>query len=398
MLSYHKKRICIIVANRAHYASIKSVMKEILKYPDELELILFVGASALLDKYGEVVDLIEQDGFNITEKFYMMVEGEKPETTAMSVGMGLIHLPNLLLRHKPDVVIAVGDRFETLATTISSVMLNIHVVHTMGGEVTGTLDESIRHALTKFAHLHFPANEDAKNRIIKLGENPDHVFNTGCPRIDEVKRLIGEKENDNLHDEKAFFEKYEGVGGGFSLEKGKFLLVVQHPVTTEYGQNGNHMRETLAALNELKMPTIMLWPNPDAGSDEVAREIRILREKENTKWLHVFKNLPFEVFIKFMNKTGCAIGNSSAFIREGAIIGVPVVNIGTRQQGRMRGRNVIDAPYHKDDILAVIKKQLANGKYQPDYIYGDGGAAEKIVKILREIDLTKVPIQKQICY
>jgi len=398
MTGNEKRKIAVVIISRANYASIKSVLREILKYPEELELFLFVGASSLLDKYGEVVNLIEKDGFSINEKFYMLLEGATPETMAMSVGVGLIHLPSLLLKYKPDVVISVGDRFETLSSTISASFLNIYVAHTMGGEVSGTIDESIRHAITKFAHIHFSANEDARKRIIKMGENPDYVFNTGCPRIDEVKRLVEEEKNNDLLDEKDFFKKYEGVGEEFLIERGKFLLVVQHPVTTEYGQNRIHMRETLMALNELKMPTIMLWPNPDAGSDEVAQEIRIFRERENPKWLRVFKNLPFEVFIKLMDKAGCMVGNSSASIREGAIIGMPVVNIGTRQMGRMRGKNVIDVSYNKDDILKAIKKQLSHGKYNPEYIYGDGRAAERIVKVLREVNLAEIPIQKKICY
>jgi len=394
----HKKKIAIVITNRANYASIKSVMREILNYPEELELILFVGASALLDKYGEVVNLIEKEGFPVKEKFYMLVEGETPETTVMSIGMGLIHLPDLLLKYQPDIVITVGDRFETLSTAISTVFLNIHLAHTMGGEVTGTVDESLRHAITKLAHLHFVANEDAKRRVIKLGEDPDYVFNTGCPRIDEVKRIIDEERKNNQFNTTNFFEKYKGVGGVFPLKEGEFLLVAQYPVTTEYGKNRQHMKETLFALKKLQMPTIMLWPNPDAGSDEIAREIRILREKENPSWLHVFKNLPFDVFIKLMDKAGVVVGNSSAPIREGAIIGVPSVNIGTRQQGRLKGKNVIDVPYDREEILKAIKKQLSHGKHNSEYIYGDGKAGERIVRILRKLDLGKVPIQKRITY
>jgi len=392
------KKIGIVIGSRANYASIKSVMSEIKKYPDELELLLFVGAGALLDKYGEVIKLIEKDGFSVTERFYMLVEGETPETMAMSVGVGLIHLPNLLLKYKPDIVITVGDRFETLSTAISTAFLNIHLAHTMGGEVTGTIDESIRHAITKLAHFHFVANEDAKERIIKMGENPENVFNTGCPRIDEVKRIINENGNGKwlkLEHNEIF---KQGIGSDFPLEQGKFLIVIQYPVTTEYGKNREHVRETLTALNELKMPTIMIWPNADAGSDEVATEIRILREKENPKWLHVFKNIPFEKFIRLMALAGCMVGNSSSPVREGAIIGIPTVNIGTRQQGRLRGDNVIDVDYNKEEILQAIKKQLEHGKYESKPVYGDGLANEKIVKILREIDLSKTPIQKRINY
>jgi UDP-hydrolysing UDP-N-acetyl-D-glucosamine 2-epimerase len=391
-----KRKIAVVIGSRANYASIKSVMRELIKRED-IDLQIFVGASALLDKYGRVIDLIESDGFKITETFYMLVEGETPETMAMSTGLGIIKLSGIFMNHKPDIVITVGDRFETMATAITTAYLNIHLAHTMGGEVSGTIDESIRHAVTKFAHIHFPANEKAAERIIKMGEDPRFVFVTGCPRIDIVKEIIDENRNGNGIDEDEFWRKYKGVGGKFSIYKDKFLLVVQHPVTTEFGKGREQIRETLMALNELKMPTIMLWPNADAGSDEISKEIRTFREKyKPDEWLHLFKNLPMEIFIKLMDMCACMVGNSSSAIREGAIIGVPAVNIGTRQQGRERGRNVIDVGYNREEILEAIKKQIAHGKYEPDYIYGDGQAGKRIAKILAEIDLKEVPIQKRI--
>jgi UDP-hydrolysing UDP-N-acetyl-D-glucosamine 2-epimerase len=228
-----------------------------------------------------------------------------------------------------------------------------------------------------------------------MGEDPRYVFVTGCPRIDLVKKLIDENRNEINNEE--FWRKYKGVGKRFDLEKERVLLASQHPVTTEYGKNREYMRETLMALHELKMPTFMFWPNADAGSDEVAKEIRTFRENyKPDDWLHLIKNLPVEIYIKLMNMCSCIIGNSSSAIREGAIIGVPAVNIGTRQQGRSRGKNVIDVSYDKEEILNAINKQFKNGKYEPDFIYGDGKAGEKIAKILSEMDLKEIPIQKKI--
>jgi len=394
-----KKKIGIVIGSRANYASIKSVMRAILSYPNSLELLIFVGASALLDRYGETVSLVENDGFNITEKFYILIEGENPQTMAMSTGLGIIELAGLFMNHKPDIVITIGDRFETLSTAVAASYMNIHLAHTMGGEVSGTIDESIRHAVTKLAHIHFPANKEAKERIIKLGENPEYVFNVGCPRIDIVKELIEENRSGIGINEDEFWEKYKGVGGRFSLNKEKFLLLVQHPVTTEFGKNRIHMRETLMALNKIKMPTIMLWPNADAGSDEISKEIRTFREKyKPNEWLHLFKGLPMEIFIKLMDMCSCMVGNSSSAIREGAIIGVPAVNIGTRQQGRQKGKNVKDVNYDREEILNAIKEQISHRKYEPDFIYGDGKAGERIAKILSELDLLKIPIQKRIMY
>ncbi len=394
-----KIKVGVVVGSRANYASIKSVMQEIIKRNDTLELLVFVGASALLDRYGRVVDLIESDGFRITEKFYILVEGENPQTMAMSTGLGMIELSGIFMNHRPDIVITVGDRFETLATASTATYMNIHLAHTMGGEVSGTIDESIRHAVTKFSHIHFAANKKAAERIIKMGENPKNVFVTGCPRIDLVRKLIDENRKGEGVDQESFWPKYKGIGGRFDLNKEKFLLVSQHPVTTEYGNNRKHMKETLMALLELGMPTILLWPNADAGSDEISKEIRTFRERyKPDQWLHLFKNLPVEVYIKLMDICACVVGNSSSAIREGAIIGVGAVNIGSRQQGRARGSNVFDVGYNKDEIICAIKKQLKVGKYEPDYIYGDGGAGEKIAKIISELDLTAVSLQKKLNY
>lgn len=392
-----KKRIGVVIGSRANYASIKSVLKEILKYPDSLELLLFVGASAILDKYGQVADIVEKDGYSITEKFYILLEGENPQTMAMSTGLGMIELAGLFMNYRPDLVITIGDRFESIATAVTASYMNIYLAHTMGGEVSGTIDESVRHAITKFSHIHFPATEEAAQRIIKMGEDPRYVFMVGCPRIDLVKELIEKNSNGSEIDEEEFWQKYKGVGGRLSLKKQKFLLVSQHSVTTEYGKNREHIRETLMALEKLKIPVIMLWPNADAGSDEVSKEIRTFREKyKPDDWLHIFKNLPIDIYIKLMDACACMVGNSSSAIREGAIIGVPAVNIGTRQQGRLRGRNIQDVAYNREEILEGIKRQVSNGKYKPDFIYGDGKSGEKIAKILTQIDLGKMNIQKKI--
>ena len=167
----------------------------------------------------------------------------------------------------------------------------------------------------------------------------------------------------------------------------------------EFGKNRENIRETLMVLRELKMPTIMLWPNADAGSDEISKEIRSFRERyKSEKWLHLFKNLPMDIFISLMDNCSCMVGNSSSAIREGAIVGVPAVNIGTRQIGREKGKNIINVDYDRDQILEAIKSQLHNGKYKPNNIYWDGKSGERIAKILTEIDLDRIPIQKRICY
>ncbi|MBF0518698.1 MAG: UDP-N-acetylglucosamine 2-epimerase (hydrolyzing) [Nitrospirae bacterium] len=393
-----KRKIAVVLGSRANYASIKSVLRE-LKNKNQVELQIYLGASALLDKYGKIEPILEADGLSVNDRFYMLIEGETPETMAMSTGLGIIKLSGIFQNNRPDVVVSVGDRFETMSTAISAAYLNIHLAHTMGGEVSGTIDESIRHAVTKFAHIHFPANERAAERIRKMGENPAHIFVTGCPRIDVVKEIIDANRAGEGIEEESFWKKYKGVGGFFSLKREKFLLVMQHPVTTEFEANRRHISETLSALQKLQMPVIMLWPNADAGSDEISKEIRTFREKHKTDdWLHLFKNLPMDIFIRLMDLCACMVGNSSSAIREGAIVGVPAVNIGSRQSGRCRGLNIMDVDYNSGEIYGAVKTQLSNGKYPADNLYGDGNAGVEIAKVLSETDLTNIPVQKKIMY
>jgi UDP-hydrolysing UDP-N-acetyl-D-glucosamine 2-epimerase len=383
------KKICVVVGSRANYSSIKSAMVAIREHP-ALELQLVVAASALLDRYGSVVNLIEKDGFEPAARIYMLIEGETPATMAKSTGVGLMELPTVFERLQPDVVLTVGDRFETMATTLAAAYMNIPVAHTMGGEVSGTIDESIRHAVTKFAHIHFPASREAAERIIKLGEPPETVHLVGCPRIDLVAEILRRK-GDGL-DEHLFDL---GVGSKLDLSQ-PFILVSQHPVTTEYGEGERQITATLDAVRETGLPAIVLWPNADAGSEDIARGIRKLRERHEDKNMHFFKNLPTATYIQLMARTACLVGNSSSGIREGAYIGTPVVNIGTRQVMRERGKNVIEVPHDKDAILGAIRRQLEHGRYEMEPIYGDGTAGRKIAEVLA--NLGPINVQKRITY
>lgn len=383
------KKICVVVGSRANYSSIKSVMVAVREHPD-LELQLVVAASALLDRYGSVVNLIEKDGFEPAARIFMLIEGETPATMAKSTGVGLMELPTVFERLQPDVVLTVGDRFETMATTLAAAYMNIPVAHTMGGEVSGTIDESIRHAVTKFAHIHFPASKEAAERIIKLGEPPETVHLVGCPRIDLVADIL--RKSSNGIDEHLFDL---GVGSKLDLSQ-PFILVSQHPVTTEYGEGERQIAATLTAVRETGLPAIVLWPNADAGSEDIARGIRKLRERHEDEKMHFFKNLPTATYVQLMARTACLVGNSSSGIREGAYIGTPVVNVGTRQIMRERGQNVIEVPHDKDAILGAIKQQLTHGRYEMESIYGDGTAGTQVAEVLAK--LGPVNVQKRITY
>jgi len=382
------RKICVVVGSRANYGSIKTAMRAIQNHPD-LELQLIVSASVLLDRYGQVVKLIEEDGFKPAAKVYMLVEGENPVTMAKSTGLGLLELPTIFEQLGPDIVLTVGDRFETMATALAAAYMNIPLAHTMGGEVTGTIDESIRHAITKFAHIHFPACEQARDRIIRLGEVPEQVFLVGCPRLDLVGEVLDQDRNGVGPD---LFK--QGVGGIFNLEE-PFLLLSQHPVTTEYGEGEKQITETLMAVRALEIPCLALWPNADAGSEDVARGMRKFREHYDDSKIHFFKNLAPEVYIALMRRTACLLGNSSSAIREGAFIGTPAVNIGSRQAMRQRGRNVIDVQPCRNEIVEAVRQQIRHGPYPPEAIYGDGKAGLRIADVLSRCSWR---LQKQMTY
>ena len=383
-----KRKICVVIGSRANYSSIKSAMRAIKAHPD-LQLQLVLAASALLERYGAVINLIRADGYEPDAEIHMLIEGETPTTMAKSTGLGLMELPSVFQRLQPDFVLTVGDRFETMATTLAAAYMNIPVAHTMGGEVSGTIDESIRHAVTKFAHVHFPASRDAAERIIKLGEKPEDVHLVGCPRIDLVAEILA---NDNGSLSQDLFNV--GVGSALDLEK-PFLLVSQHPVTTEYGTGEWQITETLEAVDEIGLPAIVLWPNADAGSDDIARGIRKWREQGRGHKMHFFKNLPIDVYVRLMKRTACLVGNSSSGVREGAFIGTPVINIGTRQTMREHGQNLIEVENGRSAIVEGIKKHLFHGPYPMEPIYGDGKAGQRIADILA---VKTVDIQKRITY
>ena len=383
-----KRRICVVVTARPSYARIKTALQSIKDHP-ELELQLVIAASALLERYGQVIDIIRQDGFEPDAVVYMVLEGENLVTTAKSTGLGVVELATIFDNLKPHAVISVADRYETIATAIAASYLNIPLVHVQGGEVTGSIDEKVRHAVTKLANIHFVANDKAAERVIKMGEKPETVFVTGCPSVDLAANVVQDKST-------AFdpFQHYGGVGRPFDPKDG-YLVVMQHPVTTEYTDALGQIHETLEAIKELRHPTFWFWPNVDAGSDGISKGIRHFRETNDVPFVYFFKNFSPEDFLRLLIGSKCLIGNSSVGIRETAYLGIPVVNIGNRQSGRDRGPNVLDVGYNKGEILAAIKHQLGNGRYENDPLYGDGLAGQRIADLLATEPLT---VKKRITY
>jgi UDP-hydrolysing UDP-N-acetyl-D-glucosamine 2-epimerase len=382
------RKVCVLITARPSYARIKSVLEAIQAHPD-LELQLVVGASALLERYGPVVDVIRSDGFEPDAVVYMVVEGENLVTTAKSTGLAVVELATIFDNLEPDVVVSIADRYETIATAIAASYLNIPVAHVQGGEITGSIDERVRHAVTKLADLHFVSNSEAAERVIRMGEDPETVFVTGCPSVDLAARV--REEGTARFDP---FERYLGVGHRFDPSHG-YLVVMQHPVTTEYEDSLQQINETLEAINRLAYPTFWFWPNVDAGSDLVSKGIRHFRETHGIPHVYFFKNLAPEDFLRLLCGARCLVGNSSVGIRESSYLGVPVVNIGNRQAGRARGPNVIDTGYSADEIVEAVKRHPASGGYAGTDLYGDGKAGPRMADLLAT---TPLRIEKRILY
>jgi UDP-hydrolysing UDP-N-acetyl-D-glucosamine 2-epimerase len=286
-------------------------------------------------------------------------------------------------------VLTIADRYETVATAIAASYMNIPVAHTQGGEVTGTIDESVRHAVTKFAHIHFPASKASAQRIVKMGEPKNRVYLTGGPEMDIITKFDSRLSKD-------FFAHQTGVGSSIDPTK-PYILVVQHPVTTEFGSGFAQIKETIQAIYELGMQTVVLWPNIDAGADQISKGLRLFRERRPDAKFHFYKNFSPEDYARVMLHSACAVGNSSSFIREGSYLGVPAVMIGTRQTGREHGKNIVTVAYSKAQIKRAILQQVKHGHYKPEYIFGfgDGKAGERIARVLATCPLT---VQKQLAY
>jgi UDP-hydrolysing UDP-N-acetyl-D-glucosamine 2-epimerase len=382
----NRRRVCVVVGSRANYGRIKSVMAAVRDHPD-LELVLLVGASALLFRYGSAIDVIERDGFEVHARVYSIIEGENPATMAKSTGLGVIELTTQFETLAPDVVVTVADRFETLATAVAASYMNIPLAHTQGGEVTGSIDESVRHAVTKLAHIHFTATDLSRERVIRMGEDPASVHVTGCPSLDPLLGLTRGLPGD-------FFMAHGGGGAAIDASR-PFLVVLQHPVTTEYHDAFGQIEETLAAIEAVGMPTVWLWPNVDAGSDSISKGLRLFAAQRPQFPLRLFRNFAVEDYARVIASTACLVGNSSSAIREGAFLGVPAVNIGTRQHRRERGRNILDVGYDRVAIKGAIERQVAHGVFEPDPLYGDGRSGPRIADLLAG---ARFSVQKSLTY
>jgi UDP-hydrolysing UDP-N-acetyl-D-glucosamine 2-epimerase len=381
-----KRRVCFPITSRAYYGRSQLLIRKLHDHPG-VELELMLGGSILLDKYSRhIADDIEAGGFTISASLFNVIEGGNHVAMAKTACLTALEFTNGLHAIDPDIVVICGDRFEQLAIAMAAAYLNKTIAHIEGGDLTGSIDESVRHAVTKLAHIHFVTNADAHRRVLAMGENPDYVFNTGSLDVELASRV----------ETAITSERVNSYGVGHTVDISQpFLMVVQHPVTTET-DNRRHLETTLTAVAALDVPTIWFWPNLDAGTGEMAESIRHFREHHEAiaEKMRFITNVPAEEFVAMLKATACLIGNSSAGIKECSYLGTPVVNIGGRQQGRLNSVNVTHVGYDASAIRSAVTAQLAHGRYAPSHIYYRPDASQAIVDVLAGVTLYT---QKRFC-
>jgi UDP-hydrolysing UDP-N-acetyl-D-glucosamine 2-epimerase len=366
------RKVCVVLVDRANYGRLKPVMKAISVHPG-LEMQVIAAGTMVLGRFGKPVDLVRADGFHVDSEIYIELEGSTPATMAKSVGFGVVEFASELQRLAPDLVLLIGDRYEALAAAIAAAYMNICIVHIQGGEVSGSIDESARHAITKFAHFHFPSTRRSAEYLLRMGESPQSVLGIGCPSSDIARDLEGPLPEEYLN----------GSGSGAQIDPEQpFQLVIFHPTTTEYGGEQTQMRELLLALEVVQLPTVLLWPNIDAGSDQISKAIRIFRDHSAPGWLRTITNLRPDHYLQVLASTTCAIGNSSSFVRDASYFGTPVVLVGNRQEGRETDAHVLRVAPGSFEIATAIRRQLRHGRYPASTLYGDGQVSERIAEAL----------------
>lgn len=374
------RTICAVITARTSYTKFKPVLSA-LRERGDVTVQVICAASAVLERFGHVDRLIEADGFEVVERIHCLIDSELPLGMAKSTSLLLNDCAAAFSRLKPDIVVVMADRFEILAPSIAASYQNIPLAHIQGGETSGNIDQKVRHAATKLADLHFPATASAAQLLHQFAADPDRIFHTGCPSIDIALAVTRRK--------KLTIDVVDlqlGVGPSIDLSKG-YIIVMQHPVTNEYDASRQQAAETLAAVERSQRPALWFWPNADAGHEAFSKALRVARENRHPANIYFIKNLPPEQFLELAYFSDGIVGNSSVAIRECSFLGVPAINIGSRQHGRERGPNVIDVPPDRDSILHAIGSHL-KGRMKSSEIYGTGTAGKRIADILATVDLT----------
>lgn len=376
-----KRKVCFVITSFIHYSRNLLVLEELKKRKD-VDLHIIVGGAAVLSRYSskhaDIKNLLKEDGHTNLYELHFNLEGNDTIVKAKTTGLGIIEFTTLFNHIKPDVVVVRGDRFEVLSATIAAAYMSIPVAHIEGGDLSGSIDESVRHAITKLAHIHFATNEPARKRILKLGEHPNYVYNFGSPDVEVVNKLLNKKHKFDL--------KKTGSGASFDLSKG-YLIVMYHPDITDVKHVHENTKKILKAVHETGIPTLWFWPNADAGAEDVSQELRIFKDDVKGHKIRFMRYLGPRDFIWLLNNSLCLIGNSSAGIKETSFIGLPVVNIGTRQNNRLRATNVISVLHDTDAIKDAINKQIKKGRYPSSDIYFAKDTSKNIAKTIATVPL-----------
>ena len=376
------RKILVLTGTRAEYGLLKSSMRAIRNH-DELSLSVVATGMHLSPQHGMTVEDIREDGFTVDREVLMQLSGDSGTAMAKSLGIGTAGLADAFDSLDPDIVLLLGDRDEALAGALAASHMNIPVAHVHGGDSAhgAMIDESIRHAVTKFAHIHFPASERSAERIRKLGEESWRITVAGAPGLDDV--LAGK------------YDEPESVLQKYELDPDRrLLLVLQHPVTTRPDEAGEQMANTLDAVDAIDGQTVIIYPNSDAGSDRMIDE---LEERSFGGDVRTFRSLPRREFLGLMAAADVMVGNSSAGIIEAPSFDLPVVDIGPRQQGRERTHNTFSAGHETKEIRAKIRQCLDEGATIDNLSnpYDYGGAGSRICERLRTVPLNEDLVQKE---
>jgi UDP-hydrolysing UDP-N-acetyl-D-glucosamine 2-epimerase len=380
--------VLVALTTRGNYAKMKSTMRGILADP-RLRLQVVVGGGLVLERYGRFEPILAQDGFTIDATLDYVDDADTLHAMARSASRCLAVFADTLARLRPDVVVIVADRYEALTLAQAAVCMNVHIAHVEGGEVSGSIDERIRHAVTKLAHLHFVANSEAAVRVCRMGEQPEYVHVVGTPSLDQIADI-------HLED----LERVERVvgerGSGPVVDlRSDYVVVSHHPIVTQIAEAAQQYAEIAQAVRQLQLPVVWILPNLDAGAAEALVPVASLQSDPCAPSVRCVGSLPFDAYATLLHNARCLIGNTSSGLREGAFLGVPVVNVGARQQGRARARNVVDTPNDCASIVTAVQRQIAHGRYTPDALYGDGKAGQRISELLAS---PLPPLEKTIAY
>lgn len=378
-----KRKILYITGTRADYGLMRSVLFEMEK-SSNTDLELAVTGMHLMEEFGMTIKDIEKDGFKF-HKVNTTFEGDNKLSMVKFIGEFIKSLSKLVVKINPDIILLLGDRGEMLGGAIVGAYLSIPTAHLHGGEITSTVDEYTRHAITKLVNIHLPATEKSAERIIKMGENPENVFVVGAPGLDHI---LSEK----LVEPLIISEKYN-----LNLSE-PIILLVQHPVTLESKKSVAQAREALDAIVELGNQTIIVYPNADAGGRKI---IELIHEYENYPFISTYKSIPSIDYLSLMKVASVMVGNSSSGIIEAPSFKLPAVNIGSRQEGRERALNVIDVNYNKENIKEAIIKAIYDEEFKEilqncKNPYGDGKTGKKVLDILSNIELDNKLMNKKL--